>query len=121
MYNNNKKMSQIEMDAEVDSEIKKKINSFTCSNGNSLFIQPNPKIDYVFSDSFTISFDIFVDDDQSEDGCIVGKEGYDSGVFIKKVSINFIIISGVSSLVLYALILSGKEVLKPNLHIFCIC
>ena len=40
-------------------------------------------MDYVFSDSFTVSFDIFVDDDQSEDGCIVGKEGYDSGVFIK--------------------------------------
>jgi len=68
---------------EVDSEIKKKINSFICSNGNSLFIQPNTKLDYVFSDSFTVSFDIFVDDDQLEDGCIVGKEGYDSGVFIK--------------------------------------
>ncbi len=67
----------------VDFDIKKKINSFICENGNSLIIEPNSKIDNILNDSFTISFDLFVSDDQSEDGCIIGKEGYDTGIFIK--------------------------------------
>lgn len=69
--------------SEVDKAAGKEFASFIFSNGNTLVLQENDKINHLLSDSFTICFDIFIDLDQKEDGCIIGKEGYDCGIFVK--------------------------------------
>jgi hypothetical protein len=68
---------------QVDKLINKELASFIFSNGNTLVLQKNDKINHLLSDSFTICFDVFIDVDQSEDGCIIGREGYDTGIFVR--------------------------------------
>ena len=69
---------------EVTKYSKKKVYPFISDQNNCAFIKSNKKIDYLFEDSFTISMNVWIDDNQSTNGCIVGKQGYDMGVFIMK-------------------------------------
>ncbi len=49
-----------------------------------MFIRASKTTDYIFEDSFTISMNVFINDNQSNDACIIGKQGYDMGIFIMK-------------------------------------
>lgn len=69
---------------EVTKYSKKKIYPFISDQNNCAFIKSNKKIDYLFEDSFTISMNVWIDDNQSTNGCIIGKQGYDMGIFIMK-------------------------------------
>jgi hypothetical protein len=69
---------------EVNKFIKKKIYPFESNEDNCAFIKSNKKTDYLFEDSFTISMNVFINESQSNDTCIIGKQGYDMGIFIMK-------------------------------------
>lgn len=69
---------------EVSKFIKKKIYPFESNEDNCAFIKSNKKTDYLFEDSFTISMNVFINDNQLNDVCIIGKQGYDMGIFIMK-------------------------------------
>ena len=68
---------------ENEYEITKKLTSFEFVNGDSLMIKANPIIDRLLQDSFTISFDAYINDNLSQDGTLIAKEGYDVGLFVK--------------------------------------
>lgn len=68
---------------ESDFEITKKLTSFEFTEGNSLMIKSNPIVDNLFQDSFTISFDAYISNNQNQDGVLFAKEGYDCGLFVK--------------------------------------
>lgn len=68
---------------ENEYEITKKLTSFEFENGDSLIIKANPIIDNLFQDSFTISFDTYINGNLSQDGTIIAKEGFDVGLFVK--------------------------------------
>lgn len=68
---------------EEDFEVTKKLTSFEFSEGNSLMIKANSSIDVLFQDSFTISFDAYINNNQNQDGTLFAKEGYDCGLFVK--------------------------------------
>jgi|688.fasta_scaffold265309_2 hypothetical protein len=63
---------------------KKQVYPFISDQNNCAFIKANKKTDYLFEDSFTISMDIWINDNQSTNGCIIGKQGYDMGIFVMK-------------------------------------
>lgn len=67
---------------EVNKYIKKTIYPFITNENNCCFIKSNKTTDYLFGDSFTISMNIFINDNQSTNGCIIGKQGYDMGLFV---------------------------------------
>lgn len=67
---------------EVLKYSKKRIHPFVLDQNNCALIKANKKTDYLFEDSFTISMNIWINDNQSTDGCIIGKQGYDTGIFI---------------------------------------
>ena len=69
---------------EVNKFIKKKIYPFESNENNCCFIRANKTTDYLFEDSFTISMNVFINDIQLNDTCIIGKQGYDMGIFIMK-------------------------------------
>ena len=69
---------------EVTKFSKKTVYPFVANTDNCAFIKSNKKTDYLFEDSFTISMNIWIDDEQSQDGCIIGKQGYDMGIFVMK-------------------------------------
>jgi hypothetical protein len=69
---------------EVNKFIKKKIYPLESNENNCCFIKANKTTDYLFEDSFTISMNVFINDNQSSTGCIIGKQGYDMGIFIMK-------------------------------------
>lgn len=69
---------------EVNKFIKKTIYPFVTNENNCAFIKANKTTDYIFEDSFTISMNVFIKDNQSNDCCIIGKQGYDMGIFIMK-------------------------------------
>jgi hypothetical protein len=68
---------------ENEYEVTKKLTSFEFSDGDSLMIKSNPIVDNLFQDSFTLSFDAFINGDLTQDGTLIAKEGYDVGLFIK--------------------------------------
>lgn len=68
---------------ENEYEVTKKLTSFEFSDGDSLMIKSNPIVDNLFQDSFTLSFDTFINGDLTQDGTLIAKEGYDVGLFIK--------------------------------------
>jgi len=61
---------------------KKTIYPFISDENNCAFVKANKQTDYIFEDSFTISMNLWISDDQKNDVCIIGKEGYDMGLFI---------------------------------------
>ena len=61
---------------------KKHVYPFISDQNNCAFIKANKKTDYLFEDSFTISMDVWINDNQSTNGCIIGKQGYDMGIFV---------------------------------------
>ena len=67
---------------EVSKYIKKTIYPFVSNENNCCFIKSNKIIDYIFEDSFTISTNVYINDNQSTDGCIIGKHGYDMGIYV---------------------------------------
>lgn len=69
---------------EINKFSKKTVYPFISDNNNCAFIKANKKTDYLFEDSFTISMNLWINDNQSNDGCIIGKQGYDMGIFIMK-------------------------------------
>lgn len=69
---------------EVTKYSKKTVYPFISDQNNCAFIKSNKKTDYIFEDSFTISMNVWINDNQSTDGCIIGKQGYDMGIFIMK-------------------------------------
>jgi len=69
---------------EVNKFIKKTVYPFELNESNCCFIKANKTTDYIFEDSFTISMNVFINDNQSTNGCILGKQGYDMGIFIAK-------------------------------------
>jgi hypothetical protein len=69
---------------EVAKYSEKIVYPFESSETNCALIKSNKNTDYLFEDSFTISMNIWIDDDQKENGCIIGKQGYDMGIFIMK-------------------------------------
>jgi len=68
--------------AEINKFSKKTVYPFITDQNNCALIKPNKKTDYLFEDSFTISMDIWINDNQSTNGCIIGKQGYDMGIFV---------------------------------------
>ncbi len=69
--------------SETEYEISKKLTSFEFNDGDSLMIKSNPTTDNIFQDSFTISFDAYIQNNQNQDGVLIAKEGYDVGLFVK--------------------------------------
>lgn len=69
---------------EVNKYIKKTIYPFNSSNDNCCLIKSNKTTDYIFEDSYTISLNIFINDEQSSNAAIIGKQGYDMGLFVMK-------------------------------------
>lgn len=69
---------------EVSKFIKKTIYPFISDENNCCFIKSNKTTDYIFEDSFTISMNVYINDSQSNNGCIIGKQGYDMGIYIMK-------------------------------------
>ena len=69
---------------EVNKYIKKTIYPFESNENNCVFVRANKTTDYIFEDSFTISMNVFINNNQSNNGCIIGKQGYDMGIFIMK-------------------------------------
>lgn len=69
---------------EVNKFIKKTVYPFAVDKNNCAFVRANKTTDYLFEDSFTISMDVFINDNQTNDACIIGKQGYDMGIFIMK-------------------------------------
>jgi hypothetical protein len=67
---------------EMNKFSKKTVYPFVSDQNNCAFIKSNKKTDYLFEDSFTISMNVWINDDQSTNGCIIGKQGYDMGLFI---------------------------------------
>lgn len=67
---------------EVNKFIKKTIYPFVSDENNCCFIKSNKITDYIFEDSFTISMNVYINDNQSSTGCIIGKQGYDMGIYI---------------------------------------
>lgn len=70
--------------SEINKFSKKEVYPFISDQNNCSFIKANKKTDYLFEDSFTISMDVWINDDQSTNGCIIGKQGYDMGIFVMK-------------------------------------
>lgn len=69
---------------EVNKYIKKTVYPFESNENNCAFIRTNKTLDYLFEDSFTISMNVFINDNQKNDACIIGKQGYDMGIFVMK-------------------------------------
>jgi len=69
---------------EINKFSKKTVYPFISDQNNCAIIKANKKTDYLFEDSFTISMDIWINDNQSTNGCIIGKQGYDMGIFVMK-------------------------------------
>jgi hypothetical protein len=69
---------------ETTRQIKKIAYPFKSSEDNCAFIKANKELDYMFDDSFTISLNVFINDNQFQDACIIGKEGYNMGIFIMR-------------------------------------
>ena len=69
---------------EISTEIKKIAYPFKTSEDNCAFIKSNKELDYMFDDSFTISINVFINDNQFQDACIYGKEGYNMGLYIMR-------------------------------------
>jgi len=69
---------------EVNKSIKKTIYPFVSDENNCAMIKANKTTDYIFEDSFTISLNTFINDDQSTDGTLIGKQGYDMGLLIMR-------------------------------------
>ena len=69
---------------EVNKYIKKTIYPFDSNENNCVFVRASKTTDYIFEDSFTISMNVFINDNQSNDACIIGKQGHDMGIFIMK-------------------------------------
>ena len=67
---------------EVNKFIKKTVYPFLLNQNNCCFIRANKTTDYIFEDSFTMSMNLFINDNQTNDGCIIGKQGFDMGIFI---------------------------------------
>ena len=67
---------------EVSKFIKKTIYPFISNENNCCFIKSNKTTDYIFEDSFTISMNVYINDNQSNNGCIIGKQGYDMGIYV---------------------------------------
>lgn len=67
---------------EVNKYIKKTIYPFVVNENNCCLIKSNKTTDYIFEDSFTISMNVYINDNQATDGCIIGKQGYDMGIFV---------------------------------------
>ena len=69
---------------ETIREIKKTAYPFKVSENNCAFIKSNKEIDFMFDDSFTISVNLYINDNQFQDACILGKEGYNMGIWVMK-------------------------------------
>lgn len=69
---------------EVNKFIKKTVYPFVSDENNCAFVRANKITDYLFEDSFTISMDLFINNNQTNNACIIGKQGYDMGIFIMK-------------------------------------
>ncbi len=69
---------------EINKFSKKTVYPFISDQNNCAIIKANKKTDYLFEDSFTISMDVWINDNQSTNGCIIGKQGYDMGIFVMK-------------------------------------
>jgi len=69
---------------EVNKYIKKTIYPFVLNQNNCCLIKANKTTDYIFEDSFTISMNVYINDNQSSNGCIIGKQVYDMGIFVMK-------------------------------------
>jgi beta-1,4-galactosyltransferase 1 len=69
---------------EANKYIKKTIYPFISNNDNCAMIKSNKTTDYIFEDSYTISLNVFINDDQSSNATIIGKQGHDMGLFVMK-------------------------------------
>ena len=68
----------------ANREIKKTIYPFLCSDNVCGVIKSNKVTDLTFNDSFSISLNAYINDDQTQNVCIIGKKGYDFGLFVMK-------------------------------------
>ena len=66
----------------ANREIKKTVYPFVCSDNVYGLIKANKVTDYVFNDSFSISVNAYINDDQIENVCVIGKQGNDMGIFV---------------------------------------
>lgn len=68
----------------ANREIKKTIYPFLCTDNVCGVIKSNKITDLTFNDSFTISANVYINDNQIQNACIIGKKGYDIGLFVMK-------------------------------------